>query len=188
MRLLSRHRCQVPCGAYWFHSDLPLKSWFCPCHDTPSFPTLYCIWTHNVWRDRLLSHHFGRNFFLSGRIFFTVIFTFICTFFHYLLGWFPRVKLWRERESSKHSQNTCMILRSFAIKFVKEFCRKMAVKGYLSSKMELSQCGRKTIKMFSLHKYAVFFTDIVSIYRLERIPFPLSSQCFPTVPWCFEVW
>ena len=33
-----------------------------------------------------------------------------------------------ERESHKHSQNACIMLRSFAIKSVKEFCRKMAVK------------------------------------------------------------
>lgn len=65
----------------------------------------------------------------------------------------------------------------------KDGCKRL----FKFKKMELSQCGWKTVKMFSLRKYTVSFTDIVSIYRLERIPFPLSSQCFPTVPWCFEV-
>ena len=60
--------------------------------------------------------------------------------------------------------------------------QKSSCKGNLSSKMELSQCRRIIIEMCSLHNYAVFFTDTVNIYRLERIPFPLSSQCFPTVP------
>ena len=138
-KLLSQCRYLSPCGVSWFHSDLPLRNHNFPCHGIRFFPIPCCIWTHNGWRDILLSlisAFLEEAFLCLGVLYFSSVLPLSAFVFIICLFLFPRVKLLREWESSKHSESVCMMLRTLAMNFSRIFERKKQDNKDVSQKQE----------------------------------------------------